>query len=239
MHVRNNITHETYLTFDSKSLNTNKNDYRLNIKTTPRNITSFEIIAAQLPRIPDARYIIMKIHNLDNTVSLSDSQNCLDNAFAVFYYEDDSKQFVRFNKSNIHPNTLNFHNPLSSLHNLHVQWYDENNNKLSFLIPRFKIKDHVIYIHENSIHNGTIYLINITNTTITYNIESKTSINHFEVPEKDIIYFLNGDKVFIYYKQQQSYARAVCVDEKSGSYFLYDYNVYIHAPPIIIPKNML
>ena len=95
MHGRNNITHETYLTFDSKSLEMyKKNDYRLNIKTTPRNITSFEIIAGQLPRIPNVRYIVMKIHNLDNTVSLSDSQNCLDNAFALFYYEDDSKQFV-------------------------------------------------------------------------------------------------------------------------------------------------
>ena len=79
----NNIT---YVVFDSFSLVDYK--YNLFIKTTPKQITSIEIITATLPRIPNLRYLIMKIQNIDNAISLNDNFSIHDNVFALFYFED-------------------------------------------------------------------------------------------------------------------------------------------------------
>ena len=124
---------KSYVVFDSYSLN-NKHDYKYNlfIKTTPRQITSFQIITATLPRIQNTRYISMKIQNLEHIISLNDNFSIHDNMFAVFYFDDRDSKYVIFNTDDIYPNVIHFCNPLQSLHKLNIQWFDNNNNPVYF-----------------------------------------------------------------------------------------------------------
>ena len=220
--------HETYLTFDSKFVK-NKGDYRLEIKTTPRDIISFEIVTAFLPYIVNTRYLVMKIQNIDNTVSLHDQSMSGDNAFAKFYFLDDSLKFTLFHQDDVHPNTLHFQNPLCRLSYLHIQWFDEYNKQVYFNIPRFSRNNlvfyHTHYPNDHSYKHGIITNVTVEQFEIKYeihNVQNRSDITI--IHESQIMQYSVNDDVMI--KQTNGgYKRAIVLqtlDNVCTSYYIID-----------------
>lgn len=186
--------HETYIAFDSKGDPSGK--YNLDIKTTPKQILSFEIIQAMLPVLP-VKYLCLKIDKLDNVISLNDNNKSVDNAFALFHFnhnKDNDEKY--FNKDNIYPNKIVFNNPLSSLNNIKLSWIDNNNNNVRFIKPKYNINDTVHYVLDNSRYFGIIIDVNI-HDIIQYTIQDISSRNIHNIDEKYIVRFNVNDNVFV------------------------------------------
>ena len=189
------IMHETYAIFDSKNMK--DSTYNLFIKTTPRQITSFQIISARLPVFTNIPYISMKIQNLENTISLNtDSSN--DNLFSIFYFneEDEQHNYKIFKTQHIYPNKIEFNKPLQSLSRLQIKWYDNFNNIVFFTKPRYKVNTSVLFHHNQSILYGII-LTTLQNKIITYTIQEYHDDNIYTIQEGDIIQFSIADLVFV------------------------------------------
>ena len=220
--------HETYLTFDSKFVE-NKGDYRLEIKTTPRDIISFEIITAFLPRIVNTRYLVMKIQNIDNTVSLHDESMSGDNAFAKFYFLDDTLKFSLFHQDDVHPNTLHFQNPLCRLPYLHIKWFDEWNKQVHFNIPRFSKNDLVYYYttydDSHQYKHGIITKVFVEQFKIEYEVHNVQNRNEIAtINEVQVMQHSVNDNVMI--KQaDNTYKKAIVLrtqDNICTSYYVID-----------------
>ena len=201
---------KSYVVFDS-SLD-NKYDYKYNlfIKTTPRQITSFQIITATLPRIPNIRYISMKIKNLEHIVSLNENLSIHDNAFALFYFDNNDSKYKIFNTNDIYPNIIHFCKPLQSLCNLNIEWFDNNNNPVYFTIPRFKISDNVFFHIDNKILFGIIISFN-AKKTISYIIQDCDTNHVYEnIDESSILQYNINDRIFIYHDTK--FIKAIVLD---------------------------
>lgn len=222
--------HETYAIFDSKNMN--GSSYNLPIKTTPRQVTSFQIISAHLPVLKNLPYISMKIQNLENTISLNDDSSN-DNLFSLFYFhENDYKQqYKTFKTDNIYPNTIKFINPLQSLSRLQIKWCDHQNNLINFTQPRFEIQNNIYFKYDKSIHFGIIQHITI-NKEIDYRIQDCNDNEIYPIKEKDVIQFNINDKIFLYNSQKSKYYTAIVLN-------IYPYTVYTPHDKNIIHINAI
>lgn len=189
--------HITHVSFDSKSL-VQKGKYNLFIKTTPRKITSFSILSAMLPRLYNTRYLCMKIKQFDNMLSLNDDV-CTETSFAMFYFKDNIDKYVVFHTDEIQPNKITFTNPLSSLENLYIQWVDDKNNPVNFLVPRFKIHETVLYTNRKL---GIITNVDIHHDRVLYHIQDCIDNTIHSVYESAISQFCINDNVFVNYNDK-------------------------------------
>ena len=187
--------HETYVVFDSRDMS--KSSYNLSIRTTPRMVKSFQIISAQLPVIPNTKYIGMKIKHLENTLSLNDALN--DDLFSIFYFRqcDTDHTYKTFKTDNIYPNMITFHKPLQSLANLQIEWYDNLQNKVYFTKPRLQSQSSVIFHIGSILYYGCVLSTHLSNN-VHYSIQEYHNNATFTIPESDIIQFNTNDKVFAY-----------------------------------------